>query len=284
MTSRPMRSALYVPASNGRAIEKAAGLPADAVILDLEDAVAPDAKTRARDALRGAGGPARQLRAVRVNGAGTPWHEGDVEAAVRLAPDAIVLPKTGGAADVAALAERLEAMGSSAAIWAMVETPQGVLSAAEIAGAPRVAALVMGTNDLVRELGARHVPGRAPVAVALGLCVLAARARGIACLDGVSNALRDEAALRAECEAARDMGMDGKTLIHPAQIAAANEVFAPSAEEVERARAEVEAFEKARSDGRGVAVLDGRMVEGLHVETARAILARAEAIAGLEDG
>ena len=164
----------------------------------------------------------------------------------------------------------------------MVETPAGVLAAPGIAAAPGLGALVMGTNDLAKELGARHVPGRAPMLAALGACVLAARAHGAACLDGVCNALRDEGALRAECEQGRDMGLDGKTLIHPAQVAVANEVFAPHEDEIDRARREIEAFEAARAEGRGVAVLDGRLVESLHVETARATLARAEAIARLE--
>ena len=285
MISRPLRSALYVPAANPRAMEKAAGLPADAIVFDLEDAVTPEAKEAAREALAtalGAWDYGPRMRMVRVNGADTPWHREDVEAALRLGPDAIVLPKVGAAGDVAALAQRIEAAGSDAAIWAMMETPRGVLACDEIAAAPRMGGLVMGTNDLAKELGARHVPGRAPVAAALGLCVLAARAHGIGCLDGVCNALRDEAALRAECEQGRDMGMDGKTLIHPAQIAVANEVFAPSAEELDRARREVQAFEAARAQGRGVAVLDGRIVEALHMETARATLARAEAITGME--
>ena len=286
MTPRPLRSALYVPAANARAMEKAAGLPADAVIFDLEDAVAPDAKASARDALAGALAAhdyGARMRIVRINGVGTPWHEDDLAAAARMAPDAVLLPKPAGGRDVAEAAERL---GSGAALWAMVETPAGVLAVGEIAAAVAatggLGGLVMGTNDLLKELGARHVPGRAPVMAALGLAVLAARAHGVACLDGVQNALRDEAGLRAECEQARDMGLDGKTLIHPAQIAVANEAFAPRLDEVELARREIEAFEAARAEGRGVAVLDGRLVEGLHVETARATLARAEAIAALE--
>ena len=285
MTSRPLRSALYVPAANPRAMKKAADLPADAILFDLEDAVAPDAKEAARDALAAALGAhdyGRRMRMVRVNAAGTPWHCEDLAAALRLAPDAVVLPKVDAAADVAALAERIEAAGADVAVWAMMETPRGVLAAAEIAAAPRMGGFVMGTNDLAKELGARHVAGRAPVLAALGLCLLAARAHGLACLDGVCNALEDEAVLRAECEQGRDLGMDGKTLIHPAQLAVANEVFAPAPEELDRARREVEAYEAARADGRGVAVLDGRIVEGLHVETARATLARAEAIAAME--
>ena len=284
MVPRPLRSVLYVPAANARAMEKAAGLPVDAVILDLEDAVAPDAKPRAREAAARAlaahdyGG---RLRIVRVNAAGTPWHEDDLAAVRRMAPDAALLPKPAGARDVAAAAE-----GLGVPVWAMIETPAGALAAAEIAEAVAASGglggLVMGTNDLAKELGARHVPGRAPMMAALGLCVLAARAHAIAALDGVHNALRDEDGLRAECGQGRDMGFDGKTLIHPAQIGPANEIFAPGAEEVDRARREIEAFEAAQAEGRGVAVLDGRLVEGLHVETARATLARAEAISERE--
>ena len=285
MTSCPLRSALYVPAANARAVEKAADLPADAIVFDLEDAVAPEAKPAARDALAramAARGRGARLRVVRINGAGTPWHEDDLGAAARMEPDAVLVPKADGAAAIAGPAGRLGSAGDGPAIWAMVETPAGVLAAPEIAAAPGLRALVMGTNDLARELGAREVLGRAPMLAALGACVLAARAHGAACLDGVCNALRDEGALRAECEQARDMGMDGKTLIHPSQIAVANAVFAPDEGALDRARREIEAFEAARAEGRGVAVLDGRLVEALHVETARETLARAEAIARLE--
>ena len=288
MTSRPLRSALYVPAANARAMQKAAGLPVDAIIFDLEDAVAPDAKEAARDALAEtlrAQDYGARMRIVRVNGAGTPWHEDDLAAVSRMSPDAVLLPKPGAGADLDALAKRLGGGSGAPALWAMIETPAGVLSASGIAEAAAKAGgggLVMGTNDLAKELGARHVPGRAPMLAALGLSVLAARAHGLTCLDGVCNALRDEEALRAECEQGRDMGFDGKTLIHPAQVAVANEVFAPAPEEVDRARAEIEAFEAAQAEGKGVAVLDGRLVESLHVETARATLARAEAIAATE--
>jgi citrate lyase beta subunit len=277
MIPRPLRSALYVPGSNARALEKAAALPVDAVLVDLEDAVAPDAKPAAREAALAAPVP-RGLRVLRVNGAGTPWHEDDLAAAARLDPDAVLLPKAGSGRDVAEVARR-----TGLPVWAMVETPAGVLAAAGIAEAVAatggIGVLVMGTNDLAKELGARHAPDRAPMAASLGLCVLAARAHGIGCLDGVFNAFRDEDGLRAECAQGRAMGFDGKTLIHPAQIAAANEAFAPGAEEVETARREIEAFEAAQAEGRGVAVLDGRLIEALHVETARATLARADAIA-----
>ena len=288
MTSRPLRSALYVPAANTRAMEKAASLPVDAVIFDLEDAVAPDAKASARDALANALGAqayGSRMRIVRVNAAGTPWHEDDLAAVSRMAPDAVLLPKANAGADLDALAGRLGNGSETPALWAMIETPAGVLSVPSIAEAAAKAGgggLVMGTNDLAKELGARHVPDRAPMLAALGMAVLAARAHGLACLDGVHNALRDEDGLRAECGQGRDMGFDGKTLIHPAQVAVANEVFSPDPEEVDRARREIEAFEAAQAEGRGVAVFDGRMVEALHVETARATLARAEAIAAME--
>ena len=279
MIPRPLRSALYVPAANARALEKAAGLPVDAILIDLEDAVAPDAKPAARDAavaaLSSQGSP---LRVLRINGTGTPWHEGDLDAAAGSGADAVLLPKPGSGRDVALVAERV-----GRPVWAMVETPAGVLAAGEIAAAVAagggLGALVMGTNDLAKELGARPAPDRTPMAASLGLCVLAARAHGVACLDGVFNALRDEDGLRAECGQGRDMGFDGKTLIHPAQVAVANEVFAPDAGEVDLARRQIEAFEAAQADGKGVAVLDGRLIEALHVETARATLARAEAIA-----
>ena len=281
MIPRPLRSALYVPADKARALEKAAGLPVDAVLVDLEDAVAPDAKPAAREAAASAPGYGERLRVLRINGAGTPWHEDDLAAAARMGPDAVLLPKPGSARDVAAVAER-----TGCPVWAMVETPAGVLAAGEIAEAVAASgglgALVMGTNDLAKELGARSVPDRAPMAASLGLCVLAARAHGIACLDGVFNAFRDEDGLRAECVQGRDMGFDGKTLIHPAQAPVANECFAPGAEEIERARREIAAFEAAQAEGRGVAVLDGRLIEALHVETARATLARAETIAERE--
>ena len=269
---RLWRSALYVPASNARALAKAGALPADALILDLEDAVAPEAKALARAALAGA--PRGRARLVRVNGAGTPWHEADLLAAAAIAPDGIVLPKVAGPAEVEAARARL---GPGAPpLWAMIETPAGVLAAAAVA--PRVAGLIAGTNDLAEDLRARPGAGRGPLLAALSMVVLAARAAGIVALDGVCVDLAGGEAFAAECRQGRDWGFDGKTLIHPAQIAAANAAFAPSPEEVDLARRRVEAFEAARAEGRGVAVLDGRLVEGLHVAAARAMLARAEAV------
>ena len=267
----PFRSVLYVPASNARAMAKAGTLPVDALILDLEDAVAPDAKERARDAARGARIPAGLFRLLRVNAAGTPWHEDDLALAAELRPDAVLLPKAGAAADVAAAAE---ALPEGTRLWAMIETPAGVLAAPEIAAAPRMGGLVMGTNDLAAELRAS---GRPAMAHALQRTVLAARAAGIVAVDGVCNAFRDEDALRAECAEGRALGFDGKSLIHPAQVAAANEVFGPSEAEVALARRHIEAFAAAEAEGRGVAVLDGAIVENLHVAEARRVLAAAGA-------
>ncbi|RMH47207.1 MAG: CoA ester lyase, partial [Alphaproteobacteria bacterium] len=260
--------------------------PVDAIILDLEDAVAPDQKAAAREALVAvlearAFGPRSVI--VRINGLETEWGEDDLRAIAPAGPEAVLLPKVGRAVDVEGLAARLDGEEATRAtrIWAMIETPDGILNAAEIARAPRMAGFVMGTNDLAKELRCRHVPGRAPLMTALQMALLAARAAGIICVDGVFNAFRDVEGLRAECEQGRDMGMDGKTLIHPAQVDVANEVFAPTPEEVELARRQIEAFEAATKEGKGVAVVDGRIVESLHVETARQTLARVAAIEAL---
>ncbi len=284
MDHRPWRSVLYLPASSSRALEKARSLAADAIIFDLEDAVAPDAKAAAREALGEAFSEdyGRRARLVRVNGADTRWGADDLAAAARMEADAVLLPKAGTAADVEAAARRLDAAGADAAIWTMMETPAGVLNAATIARAPRVAGFVMGTNDLAREVGCLDRADRMPMMVALQTCLLAARAAGIRCVDGVYNAFRDEEGLRAECVQGRELGMDGKTLIHPSQIAVANEVFAPSEDEIALARAQIEAHRAAEAEGRGVAVLDGRIVENLHVAAAEATLARAAAIREME--
>jgi citrate lyase beta subunit len=286
--SHPYRSVLYMPGSNPRALEKAKTLAADALILDLEDAVAPDEKPRARElvceAVR-AGGYGRRKLIVRINALATEWGARDLEAAAAAGPDAILIPKASTPADVTEVAERMGGAPRATAIWAMMETPLGALNAAAIAAAdPRLGGFVLGTNDLVKEMGCAHVPGRAPIQAALSLCLMAARAHGLVCVDGVYNAFRDEEGLMAECRQGRDFGFDGKTLIHPAQIEIANEVFAPSERELARARAEVEAFEAAQARGEGVAVLDGRIVENLHVEAARKLIARAEAIADLAAG
>ncbi|WP_207623605.1 HpcH/HpaI aldolase/citrate lyase family protein [Rhodobacter calidifons] len=274
----PYRSVLYIPAARERALEKARDLAADAIIFDLEDAVAPEEKLRARDlldaVLRRADYGAR-ARIVRVNGLGTPWVEGDLAAfGAHPGVDAVLLPKVNGPADLDAVAGRVQAP-----LWAMMETAKGCLNAGAIAAHPRLEGMVMGTNDLAKELGARHRADRLPLLAALGACVLAARAEGRVIVDGVFNAFKDEAGLRAECEQGRDMGFDGKTLIHPAQLDIANEVFAPSEEEVALARRMIAAHAEARARGEGVAVLDGRIVENLHVASAEALIARAEAIA-----
>ncbi|MBB5517040.1 citrate lyase beta subunit [Rubricella aquisinus] len=280
--ARPRRSVLYMPGSKSRALEKAQTLPADALILDLEDAVAPSEKEIARalvcDAVR-AGGFGQREVVIRINGLDTPWGMDDLTAACAAHPDAILIPKVNSAADLKRPAEQAP---EGTALWAMMETPRGILNAAEIAAAPRLACFILGTNDLVNDLHAAHTPDRMPILTALSWCLLAARAEGIACIDGVYNAFKDEDGLRAACLQGRDMGFDGKTLIHPAQLAIANEVFAPSETDLEQARAYVAAFEAAEAAGEGVAVVNGKIVENLHVANARRLLAQAEAIAALE--
>lgn len=282
---RPYRSVLYIPGSKPRALEKAAGLAADAIIFDLEDAVTADAKEEAReiltDTLRTADYGAR-ARIVRVNGADTRWGGEDLEAICPLGVDAVLLPKVESAAQVAEVKARLESAGAhDTRVWAMMETPKGIFAAQDIAAAPGMGGIVMGTNDLAKELGCRHRADRLPMMAALQHCLLAARAAGIVAVDGVYNAFKDEDGLRDECAQGRDLGFDGKTLIHPDQIDIANAAFAPSDTELDLARRQIEAFEQTEASGQGVAVVDGRIVENLHVETARATLARAEAIAAM---
>ena len=279
--ARPYRSVLYIPVSRDRALEKARELAVDAIIFDLEDAVAADEKSNARALLAtrlAEAGYGARAQIVRINGMDTPWGADDLVAIAAIGPEAILLPKVGSAADVAAVAARLDAIPAArhTRIWAMMETPMGVLNAAQIAQAPRMAGLVMGTNDLAKDLGSRT---RGALHMALQHCMLAARAAGIICVDGVYNAFRDEAGLAAECAEGRDFGFDGKTLIHPAQVAIANAVFAPTEAEIDLARRQITAYEAARAAGQGVAVVDGRIVENLHVDTARATLAKADAIA-----
>ncbi|PZX18354.1 (3S)-malyl-CoA thioesterase [Palleronia aestuarii] len=276
---RPRRSVLYIPGSNARALEKARDLPADAIIFDLEDAVAVDGKVDARHTLEAAleqGGYGERTRIVRINGLDTPWGEDDLIEIAATGPDAILLPKVNSAADIERLNAALDETGgtSTTRIWAMMETASSVFHAAEIVTAPRLDGLVIGTNDLAAELGCRPGADRAPLMMALQTYVAAARMVGIDCIDGVFNAFRDEEGLRAECLQGRMLGMDGKTLIHPSQIAVANEIFAPSAEEVDRARRQIEAWEAAKREGKGIAVLDGEIVENLHVAAAQATLAR----------
>ena len=277
--TRPYRSVLYIPASRERALEKARELAADAIIFDLEDAVSPEEKVRARDVLGAAlrADYGARARIVRVNGLGTDWVEGDLAAfGDHPGVDAVLLPKVGSPADLDAVAARVKAP-----LWAMLETAKGCLNAGAIAAHGRLEGMVMGTNDLAKELGARFRSDRLPLMAGLGACVLAARAEGRVIVDGVFNAFKDEAGLRAECEQGRDMGFDGKTLIHPAQLGIANEVFAPSPDEVELARRQIAAYAEARARGEGVAVVDGRIVENLHVAMAEALIGKAEAIAAV---
>lgn len=287
--SRPRRSVLYMPGARARALEKARSLAADALILDLEDAVIPDEKATARDLVTAAiaeGGYGAREIIIRINGLDTEWGADDLKAASAAGPDAILVPKVESAQMILEVAAVMEAAGAPdhTMIWAMMETPRGILSAAGIAAShPRLAGFVMGTNDLVKELRAEHVPGRAPVMASLSHCLLAARAEGLVCIDGVYNAFKDDEGLRAECEAGRAMGFDGKTLIHPAQLAVTNEVFGPSAEALAEAREQLAAFEAVTAQGGGVAVVNGRIVENLHIETAKRLIAEAEAIATLEE-
>jgi citrate lyase subunit beta/citryl-CoA lyase len=284
MTIRPRRSVLYMPGSNARALEKAATLPADALILDLEDAVAPDAKELARTQVCAAVKDRRFGKreiVIRINGLETDWGHDDMAAAVEAGPDAILVPKVNDLVDVEHAEQH---MGDArAALWLMIETPQAIFHANEIAGAGgRLACLVMGTNDLVKELRAQHTPDREALIASLNLAVLAARAHGLNVIDGVFNEIADAAGFDAVCRQGRSMGFDGKTLIHPSQIEGANRFFAPDPGEVARARAILAAFEKPENKGKGAIALDGRMVELLHAEIAKQTVALADAIAALE--
>lgn len=278
-TTRPYRSVLYIPAANARAMEKAQGLAADAIIFDLEDAVAPAEKAAARDLLRAAlaNDYGKRARIVRINGLDTDWGADDARAFASGA-DAVLIPKVSRPQDLDAVAALVPEMP----LWAMMETAEGMLNAAAIAAHPRLQGMVMGTNDLAKELNSRFRADRLPMMAGLGLCLLAAKAQGKVIVDGVYNAFKDEDGLRAECDQGRDMGFDGKTLIHPAQLAVTNAAFAPSGAEVDLARRQIAAFEQAQAEGKGVAVVDGRIVENLHIVTARALLAKADAIAALE--
>lgn len=281
---RPRRSVLYMPGSNARALDKGRGLPADALILDLEDAVAPDAKEHARAQVCAAvaqGGYGRREIIVRVNGLETPWGAEDVRAAARCGADALLLPKVQSAEMVQALEAAMVSAGAPAemGIMCMMETPLGVLRADAVAGAsPRITALVMGTSDLVKDLHAEHTPQRTPVLTSLSLCVLAARAHGLAALDGVHLDLADDAGFEAACVQGRSLGFDGKTLIHPKTIGAANAAFAPSERETAFAREVIAAHAEAEAAGLGVVVLQGRLIENLHVQEAQRTVALAEAI------
>jgi len=287
-TVRPRRSVLYMPGANTRALEKARTLPADALIFDLEDAVAPEAKDAARtNVVLAAESRAYGKReiVIRCNGLGTPWAEADIAAIAQSGADAVLVPKVESAAQVTHVVSLLDTAGAPAtlAVWAMMETPKGILRAEEIAGAhPRLGLFVMGTNDLVKDMRARHTPMRLPMITALGIGMLAARAYGLAILDGVYNDIQDAAGFRAICQQGLEMGFDGKTLIHPSQVEPCNEIFAPSAAELEMAGKIVAAFKTAQAEGKGVVTVDGRMIENLHVEQAERALALASAIRELQ--
>ncbi|MFT5799020.1 MAG: (3S)-malyl-CoA thioesterase [Candidatus Azotimanducaceae bacterium] len=276
--SCPLRSVLYIPASKPRALDKARGLPVDAIIFDLEDAVSVDEKVASRATLAEAlatGGYGTRLKIVRINAFDTEWGRADAKAAAEMGADAILLPKVSTPADLDALAE----ITGDIPLWAMMETPLGMLNAAAIAGHPKLQGMVMGTNDLAKELQTRHRADRLPLQAGLGLCLLAAKANGLVIVDGVYNAFKDDEGLKVECDQGRDMGFDGKTLIHPAQVDVTNTAFSPSEAEVELARRQIEAFNEVEASGQGVAVVDGKIVENLHVATARDTLAKVEAIA-----
>ena len=281
MIIRPYRSALYIPGSKERALDKARGLPVDAILFDLEDAVAPDEKPAARAKLAAAlsqGGYGARARIVRVNGLDTAWGGDDLAAVAEMQPDGVLIPKVNGPEDIDAVVARVPGVP----VWAMMETPQGILNATAIAAHPAVAGFVMGTNDLAKDIGTRVGQRREPMMFALGACVMAARAHGVVVIDGVYNAFKDDVGLSEECAQGRDMGFDGKSLIHPAQVTIANAAFGPSEEEVALAERQIAAFAEAEAAGQGVAVVDGRIVENLHVATAQATLAKVQAIAELE--
>lgn len=274
---RPYRSVLYIPGSKDRALEKAQTLAADAIIFDLEDAVTPDEKPAARALLVETLTQAdygNRARIVRVNGLDTEWGAADIAAFKGAKIDALLIPKVSAPADLDAVA----ALIPDVALWAMMETAAGMLNAAAIAAHPRLAGMVMGTNDLAKELGSRFRADRLPMQAGLGLCLLAAKAHNLTIIDGVYNAFKDEDGLRVECEQGRDMGFDGKTLIHPAQLDTANAAFAPNEAEIELAQRQIDAFTAAHAAGQGVAVVDGKIVENLHIVTAQATLAKAAAI------
>ncbi len=282
---QPRRSVLYMPGSNARALEKAKTLPADALILDLEDAVAPDAKEMAREQVVAAvnnGGYEPREVAIRVNGNGTQWYADDLAAAAGSAAAAVVLPKVEGAGQVRAAAA---ALPDGMDLWCMIETPLAILHVEEIAAAsPKTQALVMGTSDLATDLNALHTPHREPFTTSLSICLLAARAYGLTCLDGVYLDLKNDDGFEAACHQGRQFGFDGKTLIHPRQLDAANRVFAPSDDDVAEADIIVTAFEQAQAEGKGVVVVNGQLVENLHVAAARRLLALADAIGARQQG
>ncbi|MDR9395177.1 HpcH/HpaI aldolase/citrate lyase family protein [Roseovarius sp. SYSU LYC5161] len=277
--TRPYRSVLYIPGSKERALDKARSLPADAIIFDLEDAVAPDAKAEARETLAAAlreDGYGRRSRIVRINALTTEWGNEDVRVLRDAGADAILLPKVNTPSDVDSLADMLD---PAMPVWVMMETPVSVFNAPEIAAHRQVTGLVTGTNDLTKDLGCRPRADRLPLMTALQRVVMAARAaRGVVAIDGVYNRFRDGDGLKAECEQGRDLGFDGKTLIHPAQIEIANTAFAPTQSEIDLAERQIAAYRESQASGQGVAVVDGQIVENLHVVAAERALAKAQAI------
>lgn len=289
MTIRPRRSLLYMPGSNARALEKARTLPVDGVILDLEDSVAPEAKEAARqqvaDTVKAGGFGAREVF-VRVNGVDTPWHADDLSAAAHAAPDAILIPKVSSADTLELIGRRLLDMGTDhkTRVWAMIETPLAIFNILQIAAAARdsetrLSGFVMGTNDLAKDTRARLVPGRAPMLPWLSMCIAAARVYGIDILDGVYNDIGNADGFIKECTQGVELGFDGKTLIHPNQIASCNKAFSPSSAEIEQARKMIVAFDLPENKGKGVVSIDGRMVERLHADMARRTVAIADAVA-----
>ncbi|UTW51314.1 CoA ester lyase [bacterium SCSIO 12827] len=285
---RPRRSVLYMPGSNARALEKGRSLAADGLILDMEDAVAPDAKQTARDQITAAiaeGGYGGRELIVRTNGLDGPWGEDDLKAAAKMGAHAVLLPKVESKAMVDQAIAILDGAGApkDLPIWAMMETPLGMLHAEEIAfSSPRLQCLVMGTSDLAKDLRAQHTPDRIPFMTSLGLCILAARAAKIAILDGVHLDLADDDGFVASCRQGRELGMDGKTLIHPKTIAMANEAFSPSEDEIAWSKRIIEAHAEAEKAGKGVVLVDGKLIENLHVEGAKQMVAMAGAIAAME--
>ena len=285
-TLRPRRSALYMPAANERALEKAKSIATDAIIFDLEDAVSPDAKDVARAqalAAVNSGEYGKRELTIRCNALATPWGHADVAAAAKACVSAVVIPKINSVAEVDEVARALDAAGApkEMMIWAMIETPTAIMDCRAIAAHPRVAVLVMGTNDLAKELRAAQVPGRAPLVPSLHMALLAAREADKVILDGVYNDIKNAEGFTAECVQGQNMGFDGKTLIHPDQVAIANDTWAPSAHDVEHARKVIAAFNEALAEGKGVVQLDGKMIENLHVANAERAIAIAEAIAQL---
>ena len=279
---RPFRSVLYIPASKERVLEKAMTLTADALIFDLEDAVSPDAKAGARAIMRAAllnGNFGARYKIVRINGFDTPWGRDDVDALSGVGADAILLPKVNTPRDIDNIGALID---KDMPIWAMMETAQGVLNAAQIAAHPRLQGIVAGTNDLIHELGCSVENARFALQTSLQLIILAARAHGVVAIDGVYNRFKDEAGLRAECQQGLALSFDGKSLIHPAQLDVANDVFAPSEAAISLAQRQIAAYDDIIRAGQGVAVVDGKIVENLHADTARRVLRKAQMIEELE--